>query len=637
MCGIIGQISLDRGEIPYLEKKLLLQSKLIEHRGPDGEGTWINKSNNIGFGHRRLAVVDLSNNGSQPMQSINKNVITYNGEIYNYLKLKKDLENNWDFISNTDTEVILALYSKYKEKSLDYLKGMFSFSLWDDKQKKLFCARDRFGIKPFYYMISKNIFYFASEVKALLPFLERINTNKDCLSEYFTFQFLIGENTLFENIKQLMPGHYLTIEDGHIEIKKYWDINYKIDFNFKKNHVQEQIKYLLKKSITNHCVSDVDIASYLSGGIDSSLIYTLSANEKNFSKDAFHGRFTNYDGFDESSYAKDVTNKSEGKLFKKDIIAQDFIDQINKIIYHLDYPCAGVGSFPQYMISREASKSYKVMLGGQGGDEIFGGYARYLIAYLEQSLKAAIDGNYKNGNYVVTIESIIPNLGILREYKPLLKKFWSKDLFGDMDIRYLNLINRSYELKDEIEFDELNFDNVEKKFLEIFNSQENIFKESYFDKMTHFDFKCLLPALLQVEDRMSMAHGLESRLPFLDEDLVEFSAKIPADIKFEGGNLKKILKDSFKDIFPKSILNRRDKMGFPVPLNYWIKNELKEFTYDTLQNMKLKNRPYIRGSNVLSNIESENKFSRKIWGFISLELWYQEFHDKHKSWKDLIN
>ena len=204
------------------------------------------------------------------------------------------------------------------------------------------------------------------------------------------------------------------------------------------------------------------------------------------------------------------------------------------------------------------------MLGGQGGDEIFGGYTRYLIAYLEQSLKAAIDGNYKNSNYVVTIESIIPNLGILREYKPLLKN-WSKNLFGDMDIRYLNLINRSYELKDEIDFDELNFDNVEKKFLEIFNSQENIFKESYFDKMTHFDFKCLLPALLQVEDGMSMAHGLESRLPFLGEDLVEFQLKFQLILNLKGVILRNFLKIHLK-IFSQNQFSIEEINGLSSPL-----------------------------------------------------------------------
>ena len=633
MCGIIGQISLNNQKIPYLHKKLNYQSNLIKHRGPDGEGIWINKEKNIGFAHKRLAILDITEKGAQPMQSFDGNVITFNGEIYNYLELKNQFNQLWDFRSNSDTEVILALYSKYKEDCLDYLKGMFSFSIWDNRTKEIFCARDRFGMKPFYYMVRNNIFYFASEVKALLPFVGEINTNKNSLSEYFTFQFSIGEETLFENIKQLLPGHYLKIKNGNIEINKYWDVNYTIDFSFKKKFVEEKLEYLLKKSIKQHSNSDVPIGSYLSGGIDSSLIYALSSSQKKFSRNGFNGRFIDEKGFDESFYAKEMTEKVNGTLFVKDINSSEFLENISKIIYHLDYPVAGIGSFAQFMISKEASKYHKVMLGGQGGDEIFGGYARYLIAYLEQSLKAAIDGTYQNGKYVVDIKTIIPNLGILREYKPLLKKFWSKGLFEDMELRYFDLLNKSTDIKDKLILDNLDFNKVFEKFKETFNSKENIHHESYFDKMTHFDFKTLLPALLQVEDRMSMAHGLESRLPFLDHELVEFAAKIPANIKFEGGNLKKLIKDTFKDYLPESISKRRDKMGFPVPLNSWIKGDLKEFTYDTLNNMKNKNRDYINCNKIIENIESDNKFSRKIWGFISLEIWHQQFHDKSSYWK----
>jgi asparagine synthase (glutamine-hydrolysing) len=274
-------------------------------------------------------------------------------------------------------------------------------------------------------------------------------------------------------------------------------------------------------------------------------------------------------------------------------------------------------------------------MGGQGGDEIFGGYARYVVAYFEQCIKAAIDGNYGNGNYVVTLESIVPNLGLLREYKPLMKQFWSEGLFGPMDERYFRLIDRSTDMQDEIDWAALDSRRVFTDFAAIFNSPSNVKKEAYFDKMTHFDFKCLLPALLHVEDRMSMAHGLESRVPFLDHHLVEFAATVPADMKFKGGNMKHLLKQVFSPEIPGEILNRRDKMGFPVPLKEWCDHELNEFVLDTFSTMAGKHRPYINSKAVLKNFGNESRFSRKTWGLLSLELWHQQFHDKAAEWQKL--
>jgi asparagine synthase (glutamine-hydrolysing) len=223
----------------------------------------------------------------------------------------------------------------------------------------------------------------------------------------------------------------------------------------------------------------------------------------------------------------------------------------------------------------------KVVLGGQGGDEIFGGYARYLIAYFEQCIKAAIDGTYRNGNYVVTAESIIPNLPTLQEYKPLIRQFWSSGLFGPLDERYFQLIDRSVDMAGEVDWHQLDKDVVFSTFQGVFNSERNVHKEAYLDSMTHFDFKCLLPDLLHVEDRMSMAHGLESRVPLLDHALVEFAASVPADLKFKDGNMKHLIKTAFAGDLPPDILHRRDKMGFPVPLREWFQGELRDMLNDT--------------------------------------------------------
>ena len=534
-------------------------SQILEHRGPDGQGLWISENQNIGMVHRRLSIIDISERGSQPMKGQNNNVIVFNGEIYNYLEIKNKLSNYWEFKSETDTEVILAAYSYYGFDCLKHLRGMFAFSIWDNEKELLFCGRDRFGIKPFYYFSDKDDFIFASETKAILPFLNEIKTNKEALSEYFTFQFNLEEKTLFENIYCLKPGHYITIKKGDIKMRKYWDVKYDINYSLKENDCIDKLSYLINESIKLHSRSDVPIGCYVSGGLDSSLIYILNKDNPSSCNKAFHGKFSSFKDHDESFYAHEAVKYINGELFCEDISFQDFEKNIFKLIYHLDYPCAGPGSFPQYMVAKLASQHVKVVLGGQGGDEIFGGYARYLVAYLEQCLKAAIDGTYKNGNFVVTLESIIPNLGLLREYKPMIKSFWKNGLFESMESRYFSLINRSNDTSDIVNWDALNSDSTFETFKNIFVNRENFNKESYFDQMTHFDFKTLLPALLQVEDRMSMAHGVETRVPFLDHEIIEFAATIPADIKFKNGNMKYLLKKRLKIKSQKQFLTEEIK------------------------------------------------------------------------------
>jgi len=633
MCGIAGQITLNNYSIPSLDHRLGAMSRLLTHRGPDGSGQWMSDDGEVGFVHRRLAIIDLSESAAQPMQAVNGTVITYNGEIYNYPELRDALHDRWQFRSNSDTECILAAYERYGDSCLDYLRGMFAFALWDEKRQRLFCARDRFGIKPFYYAVVDDVFYFASEAKALLPFLPEIRTNEAALAEYLTFQYTIGEKTLFDGVHQLLPGHALSVEDGKVRVWRYWDVSYDIDYDHSPAYFHRRLRELMEESIALHGRSDVPVGSYISGGIDSSLIYRLAQGNSSASTLGFHGRFTEFSGYDESSYAQSAADYSGGVLHTIDIQAEDFRKHVMDVIYHLDFPVAGPGSFPQFMVSKLASKHVKVVLGGQGGDEIFGGYARYVVAYLEQCIKAAINGDYRNGNYVVTIESIVPNLGLLREYKPLMKQFWSEGLFDSMDQRYFRLVDRATDMKSEIEWDALNMRQVFEDFGGIFNNPSNVKKEAYFDKMTHFDFKCLLPALLQVEDRMSMAHGLESRVPLLDHPLVEFAATVPADMKFEGGNMKHLLKQVFANEMPAKILNRRDKMGFPVPLKEWFEGELKDFAMDNLSTMAAKHRPYINSEAVLSSFGKEVRFSRKTWGLMSMELWYQQFHDKAADWR----
>jgi asparagine synthase (glutamine-hydrolysing) len=637
MCGIAGIVSLDGTQIRNLAASLRALDDLIAHRGPDGRGQWVNPSRRAVLAHRRLAIIDLSASGKQPMLASGPTAISYNGELYNYLELRRELAPSWHFKSESDTECILAAYAKYGFECLHHFRGMFAFALWDERRQSLFCARDRFGIKPLYYTVVGDLLVFASEAKALLPFLPAIETDPGALSEYLTFQYTIGETTLFKGLKQVPPGHALTLENGNICVRRYWDVHHEIDYDHSATYFERRLVELLDDSVRVHLRSDVPVGAYVSGGVDSSLIAILAAKTEKASGDCFHGRFKEHAGYDESGFARIAVDRSGGRLHMIDITAQHFRDHITDVLYHLDFPVAGPGSFPQFMVSQLAARNLKVVLGGQGGDEIFGGYARYLLAYFEQCIKAALDGTYKNGNFVVTIESIVPNLGLLREYKPTMKEFWRDGLFGDLDERYFRLIDRSTDMMEEVDWSQLDKKGVYDSFSRIFNNQQNVQKEAYFDKMTHFDFKCLLPALLQVEDRMSMAHGLESRVPLLDHPLIEFLATVPADVKFAGGQMKHLLKFAYGKHLPPEILARRDKMGFPVPLAEWFANDLREFVQDTFHSQSARTRPFINPRAVVANLAGAGRYSRKVWGLLSLELWHKIFHDRGAEYRRMLS
>ena len=634
MCGIAGILNLKEEKIVDLGYYLEVMNKLQEHRGPDAEGIRIHEKEFIGFAHRRLSIIDLET-GSQPMTDSQELWITYNGEIYNYLELRKELGES-NFHTTSDTEVILKAYKKWGTDCVNHLRGMFAFAIWDGEKELLFCARDRFGIKPFYYTVNNGIFYFASEVKALLPFLYDININPDGLKDYLTFQFCLSGKTFFKDVYELLPAHRLIVKNGTVKVDRYWEVYYDLDFYHTEKYFEEKIRALLMESIDVHLRSDVPVGSYLSGGLDSSTVASIATKKLDYPVKSFTGKFSKWPGYDESQYARKLANFCELELYEIDMDARDFPENIQKVIYHLDYPVAGPGSFPQFMVSRFASQHLKVVLGGQGGDEIFGGYTRYLIAYFEQCIKGAIEGTLHSGNFIVTYESIIPNLTALRNYKPLLQEFWREGLFDSMDKRYFRLVNRANELKEEINWDLLGDYSPFETFKSIFNGN-NVKKESYFDLMTHFDFKTLLPALLQVEDRVSMAHGLESRVPFLDHPLVELAATIPSNIKFKNGTMKHILKKAVYPFLPDEIFNRKDKMGFPVPLNKWVKNELKEFIYEIFSSKNALQREFINNKKVLDALDREAPFSRKIWGLLCIELWHKEFVDNAYRFRELLD
>ena len=636
MCSIAAALSLTSERIPNLTRVLEITNHLQQHRGPDGNGTWQHARGMVGLANCRLSVIDLGT-GHQPMRDPAGNWVTFNGEIYNFRELKAQLGSNL-FSTHSDTEVILHAYRKWGADCVNQFRGMFAFALWDEAQQTLFCARDPFGIKPLYYTEVQGVLYLASEVKALIPFIQEVETDLEGFKDYLTFQFCLDGKTLFKGVREVLPGHVLIARNGTVETRRYWEVYYDLDFEHSPEYFEEKIRGLLDESVAFNLRSDVPVGAYVSGGLDSSIVASLAVQHGGAGFKGFNGKFSFDQAYDESRYARDLARTRGFELHEVDITATDFVQHMEDVIYHLDFPTAGPGAFPQFMVSRLAARHRKVVLGGQGGDEIFGGYVRYLVAYFEQCIKAAIDGTMHSGNFIVTYESIIPNLSALRNYKPMLQQFWREGLFEDLDKRYFRLVNRTAMLEDEINWSVLGDYSPFETFRSIFRGK-NVPKESYFDSMTHYDFKTLLPALLQVEDRMSMAHGLESRVPFLDRDLVKLAATIPSNIKFKDGNMKHVLKSCMKSVLPESILNRTDKMGFPVPLQEWFaeKGVVREFVTDILSSQNAKTRSLIDNRRVLDGLDQEQKFGRKIWGFLCLELWQRSFHDRASYFKRSLN
>jgi asparagine synthase (glutamine-hydrolysing) len=633
MCGISGILNLRGQPVPGLEARLEVMSDLIAHRGPDDAGLWVHPRGHVGFAHRRLSIIDLVH-GKQPMGDEAGRWLTYNGEVYNYPELRAEIGRG--FTTTSDTEVVLRAHDRWGVDALSHLRGMFAYGLWDEPADELVLARDRFGIKPLYYAEVDGVLYFASEAKAILPFLPSIEIDLEAFKDYLWFQLCLAGKTLFKGVRELLPGHVLRLRPGgRVKPERYWEIYYEIDVHHTARFFEERLSALLEESVELHLRSDVPVATYLSGGLDSSAVASLASQRSSDPVRAFTGKFAENARYDESRYARALAEWSGLELDEVDIDVDDFTSCMEQVIYSLDYPVAGPGSFPQYMVSRAAGRQVKVILGGQGGDEVFGGYARYLIAYFEQCLKAAIDGTMHNGNFVVTYESIIPNLTALRSYKPLLQQFWREGLFDELDARYFRLINRAPELDGEVDVPALGEYSPFETFREIFNG-DNVGHESYFDKMTHFDFKTLLPALLHVEDRVSMAHGLESRVPLLDHRLVELAATVPADIKFRNGELKHLFRKVVRPHLPDVISERQDKMGFPVPFSEWMRGPASEFARDVFASRAALERELIDNRKALDSLDGEQPFGRKTWGLLCLELWQRAFHDREHDFKKLL-
>lgn len=629
MCGIAGIITHNR---PLDDRVQVLEEMLrrLAHRGPDDSGIE-HCSGHALLGHRRLAIIDIEH-GRQPMLSSDgRYLLICNGEIYNYLELRQTLiQQGEKFKTFSDTEVLLRLLIREGENALGRLNGMFAFVFYDRKTNHWLAVRDHFGIKPLYYTRAGEEFVFASEIKALLAHPD-IEARRDdqALHQYLTFQFCLEDRTLFRNIKKIKPGHLIR---GHgpdiIDDVCYWDTDYRIDQYHTEQYFTDKLRDLMADSVRLQLRSDVALGGYLSGGLDSSLVCAMAAEHLQSPVPMFHGRFAEGPEYDESAHARELAEFAKGKYLEVVPSANDFVKELPDLIYSLDEPLAGPGLFPQHQVSRLAREHVTVVLGGQGGDEIFGGYARYLVGYLEQALKGAIFETQEEGRHLVTLESIIPQLPLLRQYHPLLSHFWSEGLFEPMDARYFRLIDRSQGLRGLLNpelFDLFDHERLYAEFQAVFNHPET---KSYINKMTHFDQKTLLPALLQIEDRVSMAVSLESRVPLLDTRIVDLVTTMPPPLKFQGGAPKHILKKATRSILPASILKRKDKMGFPVPLKEWMKQgPVRDFAGDVLLSRSSRERGIYRPQALESMIDDQGVGGRQLWGALCLELWHRNFID----------
>jgi asparagine synthase (glutamine-hydrolysing) len=626
MCGIVGIINRNRRLVDL--SLLTAMADTISYRGPDDEGHFIDGP--VGFFHKRLSIIDLVS-GRQPMKN-GSTCVVFNGEIYNYVELRESLkELGHSFLTSSDTEVILRMYQEYGLEFVHKLNGMFAFLLYDGEKGRVIAARDHFGIKPLYYYLGREHLLFASEIKAILKHPSAAaEPDYDSIKDYLTFQYVLGDATLFKGIRKLLPGHFLVIDLKSMDtrILKFWEPSFTVDTHHTEEYFAYELRRLLEDTVRIQMRSDVPVGTYLSGGMDSSIVTLLAASTCNGKRiKTFTGAFHEGPQFDETAYAREVASRCGAEMFEVYPTEDEFVDLLPRLVYHMDEPMAGPGLFPQYIVSRLASQEVKVVLGGQGGDEIFGGYARFVIAYLEQALKGAIFENNEEGEHIVSLESILPNLSSLTQYIPMLRAFWSKDTFEPMERRYFCLIDRSNGdlglLTDDFR-KSYKQEEIFCRFQQVFNRPDT---QSYYNKMVQYDMVASLPALLHVEDRVSMAVSLESRVPLLDHRIVDLVTTMPPRMKFKGAEMKYILKKAVRDILPPKILHRKDKMGFPVPLHLWARNKVKGFFRDVLISPTCRDRGIFSIPHVEKLIEEENAFGRRLWGLMNLELWYREFMD----------
>jgi asparagine synthase (glutamine-hydrolysing) len=631
MCGIAGLIHLDNQ--PVSSVVLHRMTDAIEHRGPDDEGQWV--EGNIGLGHRRLAIIDLSPTGHQPMiSSDHRYVLSYNGEIYNYRELKADLEAEgiW-FRSKTDSEVVLYALAQWGTDALLKLNGMFALALWDRKEKTLLLARDRYGIKPLYYAQQGNHFSFGSEQKAILAQPEFTRTlNKAALLEYFTFQNIFTDQTLLDDIHILPAGHYATLnvaantlnsKSSDLNLTSYWDYHFcEPNQSVNKEEYLEELDRLFSQAVNRQLVGDVELGAYLSGGMDSGSITAIAAksfpNLKTFTCGFDLSSASGIElGFDERTKAEAMSAKFKTEHYEMVLKAGDMERCLPKLAWHLEEPRVGQ-SYPNYYAAQLASKFVKVVLSGSGGDELFGGYPwRYYRAAINQDFEHYID------QYYLYWQRLVDNRHLQQMFAPVwddAKHVWTRDIFRDVFATHDNALERP---------------------------------EDYINHSLYFEAKTFLHGLFLVEDKLSMAHGLETRVPFMDNDLVDFAMSCPINLKLnnltfknlvcinenEPGNKqnqffqktndgKQILRDMMGRYISEDI-TKAEKQGFSSPDASWFKGESIEFVKRKLLNRNARIYKVMDRKTVQSLIEHHLSGAQNrrllIWSLLNIEKWMEDY------------
>ncbi len=628
MCGINGIAFSSSSNKRINERVLEKMRDSIVYRGPDDAGIFIDE--NIGLGHRRLSIVDVLH-GHQPMFNRDEScVIVYNGEVYNHADSRRELEaKGYKFQTHCDTETILHLYEEYGAKCVEKLRGMFAFAVWDKRKKELFIARDRFGVKPLYYVHDEqgNLF-FASEIKAILeagatkPELS-FNALPDQLANHGTS----FDETLFANVKRLLPGNTLSWRDGKIRIEKYWDVSFepKIEDRSDQDFVEEW-RELFKESVKLRLMADVPLGMFLSGGIDSSAICAMMSEMVSEPIKTFSIGFKEREA-NEFEFARIVSRKFKTEHHEITISPEQFFAELPNLIYHEDEPLGFDSSIPLYFVAKLAEQHVKVVLTGEGSDEILGGYGRYL-----KTLTLL--------NYGEKYESFTPNFlrqavksGVATLPNSLNRKLNRTFLTRENDIE--NLYFDNFAIFNKAMQAKLLTDDAKTRIAEenpyarLHDWLAQTDAEEVLDKLLYADTKTYLHELLMKQDQMSMAASIESRVPFLDHKLVEFTAKMPTRMKIRGKTTKWILREAMRGILPEEILTR-PKMGFPVPLGEWLRGEFKSYVDEYVLSERASARGIFNPNFVRELVARHNAgedHATRIFRLINLEIWHRQFID----------
>lgn len=601
MCGIVGFIDKSK------DKKKIIKdmADLIIHRGPDSDGYYVD--DNIALGFRRLSIIDLGT-GSQPIFNEEKDkVIIFNGEIYNYQIIKEDLlAKGHKFTTKADTEVILHGYEEYGEKILNKLRGMFAFVIYDIKTKELFGARDFFGIKPFYYYIDDEVFMFGSEIKSFLgnPNFKK-EFNKEMLPLYLSFQYSALEDSFFKNVYKLKPGCYFKYKDGKFKLEKYYNLELEPYEDRSFDDFKDGIRDLLNDSVEAHKVSDVEVGSFLSSGVDSSLIATISSVNKTFTVGWDNNNYSEID------YAKDLSKKIKVKNISKKISKSEYFEKFPMIQYYMDEPLADPSAIALYFVAEIASKHVKVCLSGEGADEIFGGYNIYQEPF-------TVSWYYK-----------IP-FPIRKFIGVLATPFRNHSGFNflirrgkKIEDRYIGnaFIFDTYEIDKVLNYkSNKKYTDLTKPYYKHCKNYDDVMKMQYID----FNFWLVGDILLKA-DKMSMANSLEVRVPYLDRVLVDYARHLPTQYKVNEKVTKYAFREVAKEVLDKKVANKK-KLGFPVPIRVWLR---EEDTYNLVKNTFLEGSEFFNTKYLIKLLDDHKNEkrdnSRKIWTIYTFLVWYKQY------------